>query len=834
MLLSFTISRGAKIVGDEENMDQDELMSLLDEAGVISETSEPADYPSNLPILPLTKRPFPPSLTVPLVIEKGVYYDLLKDMAKSEHKYIGLVLTKDPAQDVYNIDFSDLFDVGVVARIIRVVNVTDSGAQVVLNIEKRFKVLKRVSKKSDKYLVSAVAYHEETIEPNKKDEVTAYVTSIIKIVRDMIDQNSLFKEELKIFLNNAEFSQPWKLTDFAAALTSVSTREDLQEVLATFDLPKRMEKVLKILKHELDITKMQGAINQKIETTISKTQREFFLREQLKAIKKELGVAKDDKTVDIEKFQDRARTLKMSTEAKEVFSEEIDKLSVLEVQSAEYSVVRNYLDWLTILPWGVFDKESHTISEATKILEADHYGLKDIKERIIEYMSVGALKKTGTKGYIICLVGPPGVGKTSVGKSIARALNRKFFRFSVGGMRDEAEIKGHRRTYVGAMPGKILQALKQTKTANPVIMLDEIDKLGQSYQGDPASALLEVLDPEQNTEFLDHYLDCRFDLSNILFITTANSLDSIPPALLDRFEVLRLSGYIEEEKVQIAKKYLIKKNREMVGLKSTDFAFKADALHTLINGYCREAGVRQLEKAINKILRKIAADKVKKMEKKSSVKKKVEISAKSIEKYLGKPKFTSERFYTEACKGVVTGLAWTEFGGSILYIEVIKTPGKERLRLTGSVGEVMEESADIALSYVYSQKDYLPKDIKLEDSEVHLHVPEGATPKDGPSAGIAMATAIISLLNDKPVPDNLAMTGEITLTGKVLPIGGVKEKVIAAKRENISKIIMPKKNKRDFDELPAHIKKGVDMYFVESYKEVYQLIFGSRKKRLGL
>ncbi|MCH9621291.1 MAG: Lon protease [Chlamydiia bacterium] len=821
---------------DELKIERDELISLLDETGAMIEDGDKNDYPDHLPILPLVKRPFPPSLTVPLMVEKGIYYDLLKEMSKSEHKFIGLLLTKDEEQDVYDVKFDDLYDVGVVARILRIVNVSEKGAQVIVNIEKRFKVLKRISKKSDNYLVSAVSYHEEKIPPKKKDEISAYVSSVIKLVRELVEQNSLYKEELKIFLNNSEFSQPWKLCDFAASLTTVATREDLQEILSLFDMSKRMEKVLKLLKHELDISKMQGAINQKIETTITKTQREYFLKEQLKAIKKELGIAKDDKTLDVEKFQERAKDLKMSDEAKKIFTEEIEKLSVLEVQSAEYSVVRNYLDWLTILPWGVLDKESHSIAEATKILDSDHYGLKDIKERIIEYMSVGALKKTGTKGYIICLVGPPGVGKTSVGKSIARALNRQFYRFSLGGMRDEAEIKGHRRTYIGAMPGKILQALKSTKSSNPVIMLDEIDKLGQSYQGDPASALLEVLDPEQNTDFLDHYLDCRFDLSNILFIMTANSLDTIPSALLDRFEVLRLSGYIKEEKMKIASKYLIKKNRDQVGLKALDVSFKADALHKMIDGYCREAGVRQLEKSINKVLRKVAADKVKKMEKKTYKKVKVEVSEKNIEKFLGKPKFTSERFYKEdSHKGVVTGLAWTEYGGSILYIEAITNPGKERLRLTGNVGDVMNESSSIALSYVYSQKNtLLPKDFSSEDKEIHIHVPEGATPKDGPSAGIAMATAIISLLTDKPVPDSLAMTGEITLTGKVLPIGGVKEKVIAAKRENITKIIMPKKNKRDFDELPAHIKKGVDMYFVENYKEVYQLIFGGRRKRLGL
>ncbi len=825
------------MLDDEEFIeDESDLPQLFDSNEILEGDVDIDEYPKLLPILPLTKRPFPPSLTVPLMVEKGVYYDLLKEMSKSKHKFIGLILTKDEKQNINHLTFEDLYDVGVIARILRIVSTNKRGAQVILNIESRFKVLKRVSKKTDKYLAAAVSYHQDKLPPKKKDEVQAYVSNILQTVKDLIALNPLYKEELQIFLNNSEFSQPWKLCDFATALTTAS-REELQDVLGTLDLPMRMEKALILLRKELDIGKLQNMINQKIETTISKSQRDFFLREQLKAIKKELGVAKDDKTLDIEKFQQRAASLKMSSEAKDIFTEEIDKLSVLEVQSAEYSVVRNYLDWLTILPWGVFDKEKQSIEQAKKILDADHYGLKDIKDRILEFISVGILKNTGTKGYIICLVGPPGVGKTSIGKSIARALDRKFYRFSLGGMRDEAEIKGHRRTYIGAMPGKILQALKATKSANPVIMLDEIDKIGQSYHGDPASSLLEVLDPEQNIDFLDHYLDCRFDLSNILFIVTANTIDTIPSALLDRCEVLRLSGYIEEEKIQIAKKYLIKKNRIQSGLKATDVAFKEESLHALVNNYCREAGVRQLEKSINKVLRKIATEKVVALEKNSEAEiKKVEVTLKNLETYLGKPIFTSDRFYKEESqKGVVTGLAWTELGGTILYIEVVANPGKERLRITGSAGEVMKESSSIALTYVYSKvEEFLPEGFSPEGTEIHLHIPEGATPKDGPSAGIAMTTAILSLLKDQPVPGSIAMTGEITLTGKVLPIGGLKEKVIAAKRENIHKLIVPIKNKRDFDELPDHIKKDVEMFYVENYIDVYELIFGSQRKKLGL
>lgn len=819
---------------DEEEYLEDhrDLAAFIDSGEITAKDPEDEDYPDKLPIIPLTKRPFPPSLTVPLMVEKGAHYDLLKEMAKTDKRFIGLVLTKSEKQDIYDIELKDLYDVGVVARIVRIVNVDERGAQLIVSIEKRFKILERITMAPSKNMIAAVTYHTEKIHPSKKDEITAYAANIIKTIKELIKLNPMFKEELQIFINNSEFAKPWKLCDFAVALTTAS-REELQEILSCFDLRKRMEKALILVRKELDIGKLQNVINQKIESTISKSQREFFLREQLKAIKKELGVAKDDKTLDLEKFEHRVKELKLSEEAKQVFDEEMEKLSMLEVQSAEYGVVRSYIDLLTSLPWGVVDKEDHSLEEAEKILDADHYGLKDIKERILEFISVGALKKTGTKGYIICLAGPPGVGKTSIGKSIAHSLNRKFFRFSLGGMRDEAEIKGHRRTYVGAMPGKILQALKQTKSSNPVIMLDEIDKIGQSYQGDPASALLEVLDPEQNEDFLDHYLDCRFDLSNILFIVTANTTDTIPQALLDRFEVLRLSGYIEQEKVQIAKKYLIRKNRKKVGLKATDFSLKNDALSFLINHYCREAGVRQLEKSINKILRKLAMEKVKKLEKKNPNLKKIDITDKLIEKYLGKPIFTSERYYhDDAQMGVVTGLAWTEYGGSILYIEACKQKGKERLRITGNAGDVMKESSSIALSYLYSQNKYLPKKFDIENTEVHIHIPEGATPKDGPSAGIAMTTALISLFNDHPVPDNIAMTGEITLTGKVLPIGGLKEKVIAAKRENINKLIVPKKNKRDFDELASHIKKGVDMFYVDNYKDVYQLVFGSRRKKL--
>jgi ATP-dependent Lon protease len=507
-----------------------------------------------------------------------------------------------------------------------------------------------------------------------------------------------------------------------------------------------------------------------------------------------------------------------------VIADEMEKLNMLEVQSPEYSVSRNYLDWLTIVPWGILSEETLDLRHAEKVLDEDHYGLKDIKERILEYISVGKLSG-GLKANIIGLAGPPGVGKTSIGRSIARALGRKFYRFSVGGMRDEAEIKGHRRTYIGAMPGKLIQALKYTEVMNPVIMLDEVDKMGNSYHGDPASALLEVLDPEQNKDFLDHYLDVRCDLSNVLFLVTANVLEAIPEPLKDRMEILRLSGYILEEKLAIAEKYLIPRNRKAMGLKISDVAFTKAAIKDVINGYAREAGVRNLENYLKKILRKVAykivSTKGHKKEKKQT------ISEDSLVSFIGKPVFTTDRFYERTPVGVCTGLAWTAMGGATLYIEAIRVNAeKTEMKLTGQAGDVMKESSQIAWSYVHSYVDRYAKGIPFfEKTLVHVHIPEGATPKDGPSAGVTMVTALLSLLRNEPVAADIGMTGELTLTGKVLPIGGVKEKFIAGKRSGLKVLIFPKDNQRDYDELPAYIKKGVKVHFVDTYNEVFRVAF---------
>lgn len=821
----------------EDQLDQS-ILDTFDETPL--DPPKKTQPPEELYIFPLTRRPFFPGMAAPIVIEPGPFYDILKIIARSEDKCVGLLLTRNEEKNIYSVKFDDLYDIGVMARVLRIIPMEQGGAQVILNMEKRIKIVNKINEK--KFLRAKVSYFEDSVAPTK--ELKAYAISIISTIKELLKLNPLFKEELQIFLGHSDFTEPGKLADFAVALTTAS-REELQDVLETIDVQGRIDKALLLLKKELDLSILQNSINQKIESTISKGQKDFFLREQLKTIKKELGIERDDKTIEKEKFEQRLKKRKVPADVQNVIKEEMDKLSSLEPQSAEYAVCRSYLDWLTVIPWGIYSNENHDLNKASRILEKDHYGLDDIKQRILEFISVGKLSG-GVKGSIICLVGPPGVGKTSIGKSIARSLNRKFYRFSVGGMRDEAEIKGHRRTYIGAMPGKLIQALKYCQTMNPVIMLDEVDKMGSSYQGDPASALLEVLDPEQNVEFLDHYLDVRCNLSDILFVVTANVLDTIPEPLKDRMDILRLSGYIMQEKIEIAKKYLIPHNRKQMGLKASDVEFNKESLKTLINGYAREAGVRNLENHIKKILRKIAIKIVKEQDALAKEKKKLArqkgkkvenlpellptkhvISSSNLKEYLGKPIFTSDRFYERTPVGVATGLAWTAMGGATLYIETIKVASeKTEMKLTGQAGQVMKESAEIAWSYLHGAlHTYAPEYTFFEKSQVHIHIPEGATPKDGPSAGITMVTAMLSLLLDTPVLDDLGMTGELTLTGRILPIGGVKEKLVAARRSGLRALIFPKENLRDYDELADYIKKGIATYFVDHYDEVFRIAF---------
>jgi ATP-dependent Lon protease len=616
------------------------------------------------------------------------------------------------------------------------------------------------------------------------------------------------------------------LADRTVSLLTVSNPEK-QEILEELDVKKRVEKAIKILTKEIQRIKLGEEIQTEVHDEISKSQREYYLREQMKAIKRELG--EDESQVEIKDIEEAIKEAKMPEEAEKVALKELDRLSKIPSQSPEYTVSRTYLDWLTELPWSKTSQDSIDIKDAKKILDEDHYGLEKVKERILEYLAVRALKmkvdpEGGLRGPLLCFAGPPGVGKTSLGRSIARSMNREFVRISLGGVRDEAEIRGHRRTYIGALPGRIIQSLKKAGTNNPIFMLDEIDKLGMDYRGDPSSALLEVLDPEQNSTFADHYLEVDFDLSKVMFIATANYQDPIPPALRDRMEIIDFSGYIEDEKVKIAKRHLIPKQLKENGLTSKDVTLEETGVKELISSYTREAGVRNLEREVANVFRKIARDKI---EKKS---KKIKVNKKKVNDYLGAPRFYSDIAERTTKPGVVTGLAWTAAGGDILFIESSKMKGKGNLTLTGQLGDVMKESATAAMTYVRSHTDILGfEDDFNEKTDIHVHVPAGAIPKDGPSAGVGMFTSIVSLLSGKSVKNKVAMTGEITLRGNVLPIGGVKEKVTAAHRSGIKTIILPDHNKKDLEDIPEHIKKDLEFHFAKEIMDVIDIAIPTLK-----
>lgn len=783
--------------------------------------------PSELNLIPLHNRPLFPKMTVPMIVDDAALVKMIREKQASSSKFLGLVLRRperaadEEGGDSGRVDADDLYRVGVIVEVNQVAFLAEDGpAQLLVSALERFKITSFVRR--EPYLTATVEYLHET-EMAGNEELRAYSIAVVKAIKDLVQLNPLHKEELSLFMSRSNLHEPGRLADFAAALTTAGAAE-LQDVLETVSIRARLSKVLLLLKKEIDISKMQAKISKQIEEKLSKQQREFFLREQLKAIKKELGIAKEGKEAEVERFQDRAANLALPPEARERIDEELEKFKLLEPASPEFHVTRTYLDWLTILPWGRFTKDSYDIHKAARILNRDHYGLDDIKERILEFLSVGIVKGN-ISGSILCFVGPPGVGKTSLGQSIARSIHRNFFRFSVGGIHDEAEIKGHRRTYIGAMPGKFIQVMKTCKSANPVMMLDEIDKIGTSYRGDPASALLEVLDPEQNRDFLDHYLDVRFDLSNVLFICTANTLDTIPRPLLDRMEVIKLAGYTLEEKLQISRRYLIPKQLREHGLKKRQVVFRAPALREIIDGYAREPGVRSLEKHIKKMIRKSVKKLVEQPEDKREVT--VKLERPQVQELLGKRLFTDEKLYSHPIPGVVLGLAYTSLGGDTLYIEAtaVKT-GKPGLKQTGQLGDVMVESSEIAYTYVRGRLDAQP-DARTFFAEhyVHLHVPAGATPKDGPSAGITMATALYSLALGVPVKKGIAMTGELTLTGRVMPIGGVKEKTLAARRAKIRHLIFPAENQKDFEELPQHVRKGITPHYAQTFDEVISLCF---------
>lgn len=774
--------------------------------------------PSKIAIVPLQSRPAFPGVMLPMIYSPGPYAEMFKNLAKEGAKgVVGLLMTKaeEMPEDPKKI-IESLFQIGTVARVVNVNETPDGPVQVLLQGMKRFKAL---NFEVDGPYIRANVTFPKTAEEDS-DKVKALTMGIVNTLRELVKHNPIFSQEIKMFLSRGSLGDPALLADFAANMTTAN-REALQEALECVKLLPRLEKVLYLLRKEQDLNELKEKITKQIEEKISKQQREFFLKEQLKAIKEELGLEKDEKTEEIEKYQALLKKLKPSDEAKKVIDEEIDKLKILSEHSPEYAVSRNYLDWLSGLPWGLTTRDKLSVAKARRVLNRDHYGLDDVKERILEFIGVSKLKGS-VEGSILCLIGPPGVGKTSLGKAVAESLGRKFFRFSLGGMRDEAEIKGHRRTYIGALPGKVIQAVKNCGSQNPVIMLDEIDKVGASFRGDPASALLEVLDPEQNATFRDHFLDVAFDLSKVLFIATANVPDTIPGPLLDRMEVIKLSGYIAEEKVQIAKRHLIPKLLERSGLTKEQISFTDAGIRRVIDEHAREAGVRALEKSLNACMRKVASEIA---EKKRS--KPCRVTANNLEDLLGKPKFHDNSLVKNPNPGVVTGLAWTALGGSTLYIESIAVPGKYGLKQTGQLGAVMVESSNIAFSYVTSRvADFGAPKTFFDKRQIHLHVPAGATPKDGPSAGVTMATSLISLARVERVSPEFAMTGELTLTGQVLPVGGIKEKLIAAKRSNVIKqMILPAENQKDFEEIPDKVKEGVTPHFVSHYEEIFKLVF---------
>ena len=776
--------------------------------------------PETVLIIPLFDRPMFPKMMGPIIVEDPrIQKTILEAQQQGAPVYLGLLLVRPSEDGIANVPetIEDFFPVGVAAKVVQVSPVTPGEPlQLVAQAQERFTVEKLIKEKP--VFRALVSYHFDDVRQSS-DELKAYSVAIIDCIKELVTLNPLFKEGLGLLLERINVSDPSALADFAASMTTSSGAE-LQVILETSSVRKRLESVLVLLKKEIEISKLKADISKRIEERLSKQQREFFLKQQLKEIKKELGIAKDDSESEIEKFKKRLKKLTLSEEAGDRINEELEKLRLLEPSSAEFNVTRAYLDWLTVLPWGVYSKDSYDIAKAGRILDRDHYGLDEVKDRILELISVGIVKGD-LAGSIILLIGPPGVGKTSVGQSIARSLGREFYRFSLGGMRDEAEIKGHRRTYIGALPGKFVQAIKTCKTANPVIMLDEIDKIGASFRGDPASALLEVLDPEQNQNFLDHYLDVRFDLSKVLFICTANQMETIPGPLIDRMEVIRLPGYIQAEKVEIAKRHLIPKQLRLHGLTKSHVSIPKPVINAIVDGYAREAGVRGLENRIKKILRKVAKEFV------ADPDKKIRIKKADLPEMLGKRVFTDEKIFSKPRVGVITGLAYTSMGGTTLHIEAASvatgTPG---FKQTGQLGQVMVESSEIAYSYVRS---LFAKDEKVLDffrkHFIHLHVPAGATPKDGPSAGITMASALYSLTIGRPMIAHTAMTGELTLTGLVMPIGGVKEKVIAAARAGIKQVIMPEDNREDFELLPDHIREGISASFVASFTDVLKICF---------
>ncbi len=766
--------------------------------------------PDVLPILPLFDAALFPKMVLPLVIMQAESVQLV-DEAMAKDRMIGLLLAKKPI-DKNSVPEKDLESIGTSALIMKMAKADDSRAQLLVQGVARFKVNEFI--KGKPYLQASVTHLEEV--ETKDKETIALMSNIVEQFTKIVNLSPGLPPEM---VNMAKsIQEPGILADMVTS-TLNSKLEEKQKILEILDVKERLKKVTKMVNYQLDILELGSKIQSQVKGDMDKRQREYFLREQLKAIKEELG-EKDETQVEIEDYKAKIEEKKLPQEAKKEADRELSRLSRMHPSSSEYTVSSTYLDWLTSLPWHESTKDNLDLKKAKKLLDEDHYGLEKAKKRIIEYLAVKKLNPA-SKSPILCFAGPPGTGKTSLGRSIARAMGRKFVRISLGGVRDEAEIRGHRRTYVGALPGRIIQGIRRAESNNPVFMLDEIDKVGSDFRGDPSSALLEVLDPEQNNAFSDHYLDVPFDLSNVMFITTANILDTIPPALRDRMEVLRLSGYTEDEKIKIANRYLIPRQRKEHGLKANQISFTKGAIKLIINSYTREAGLRNLEREIAAVCRGVAA-KIASGEAQS-----IAIKVVNIPKYLGPVRFTSETRARISAPGVVTGLAWTQAGGEILFIEAISMKGKGNMVLTGQLGDVMKESASAAMSFVKANNKKLKiPDGYFEKRDIHIHIPAGAIPKDGPSAGVTMLTSIASLATGKTVPKELAMTGEITLRGQVLPVGGIKEKLIAAHRAGIKTVILPKWNEKDMEDIPRKIQKEIEFHFVDKMTEVLKIAFG--------
>jgi len=794
--------------GIDEDAELIPLMTPEDEEEINKE-----DLPEILPILPLRNTVLFPGVVIPITAGRDASIKLIND-ANNGSKVIGVVAQMD--EEIENPKLKDIHKTGVVARILRVLKMPDGNTTVIIQGKKRFEISEIISEKP--YLSATIKEVPEKRPVASNKEFAAIVESIKDLSLQIIKGSPNIPSEASFAIKNIE--SPSFLINFVSSNMNL-TVEEKQKLLETNNLKDRALSTLKYMNIEFQKLELKNDIQSKVQSDMSQQQREYFLHQQMKTIQEELGgVSQED---EMEEFAVRAKNKKWGENVKKHFTKELAKMQRMNPQVAEYSIQRNYLDLFLDLPWNEFSKDKFDLKRAKKILDRDHYGLDDVKERIIEHLAVLKLRND-MKSPIICLYGPPGVGKTSLGKSIAEALGREYVRISLGGLRDEAEIRGHRKTYIGAMPGRIIQSLKKAGTSNPVFVLDEIDKLSSGHSGDPSSALLEVLDPEQNSDFHDNFLEMGFDLSKVMFVATANSLGNLQPALMDRMEVINVSGYTIEEKVEIAKRHLLPKQLKEHGLTKQHLKIGIPQLEKIVEGYTRESGVRGLEKKIAKMVRYAAKNIA--MDEKYHIK----ISNEDVLEILGSPRMERDKYENNDVAGVVTGLAWTQVGGDILFIESILSRGKGNLSITGNLGKVMKESATIAMEYIKSNAEFLGLDQDVFGKyNVHIHVPEGATPKDGPSAGITMLTSLVSLFTQRKIKKSLAMTGEITLRGKVLPVGGLKEKILAAKRARIKEIILCEENKRNIDEIKKEYLEGLTFHYVKDMEEVIKLALTDEK-----